>query len=128
MQTLPASQKNYFQADAAMKIVSLKNIKTEGVSHDPRIRKQVMIRNGNVPHLTSFSRAVFKPKQKITKHRHADMHEIFLIESGNGVIKINGKNRKISKETCITVEPGEEHEIRNTGSRNLVIIYFGIES
>lgn len=111
-----------------MKIVSLKDIKAEGVSHDPEIRKQVMIRNGNVPRLTSFSRAVFKPGQKITKHKHADMHEIFLIESGNGVIRIDGKDHKIRKGNCITVEPGDEHEIRNTGSKDLVITYFGIES
>jgi quercetin dioxygenase-like cupin family protein len=109
-----------------MKIVSLSEIPKEGVSHDPAVTKQVMLRNGDLPHLTNFSQATFAPGQTVTAHTHKDMAEVFLVESGEGVIIIDGQVRPLSAGVCAVVEAGETHELQNTGTRPMVVTYFGL--
>ena len=54
------------------------------------------------------------------------MPEVFLVEQGNGVIRINGQEYPVEAGMCITVEPGELHEVTNTGEEELVLTYFEI--
>jgi mannose-6-phosphate isomerase-like protein (cupin superfamily) len=86
-----------------------------------------MIPQGVIPTLAQFSQVSFQPGEVATEHKHDDMYEIFLVESGSGVIKINEQQYPLEKGTCVTVEPGELHEVTNTGSEDLVLTYFGIE-
>lgn len=109
-----------------MKIVSLQEIPAQGVSHDPEIQKQVMLRYGDLPHLTNFSQARFAPGQQVTPHTHADMSEVFLVESGEGTIWIDNVGHLLTAGTCVAVEAGELHELQNTGQTDLVLTYFGI--
>ncbi len=109
-----------------MKILSLEQLPLRGVSHNPAIRKQVMLDNGALPHLLNFARAVFPPGEVADAHRHRDMHEVFFIDSGDGEILIDEQVHAITAGTCIVVEAGELHELRNTGSRDMVVIYFAV--
>ncbi len=109
-----------------MKLTSLSTLPEEAVSHNPAIKKKVMLRLGDLPHLTNFSQACFAPGQCAATHTHQDMCEVFFIEAGEGTIRINGKFYPLQPGTCIAVEPGEEHEVINTGSTHLVLTYFGL--
>jgi quercetin dioxygenase-like cupin family protein len=109
-----------------MKLTSLASIPTEFVSHNPQISKQVMLRSGDLPHLTNFSQATLAPGQVAAGHAHSDMHEVFFVESGAGTIQINGRAYSLLPGVCIAVEPGEIHEVSNTGIHELVLTYFGI--
>jgi len=60
-------------------------------------------------------------------HAHTDMCEVFFVESGEGTIRIDANVFPLQAGTCIAVEPGEVHEIVNSGDRELVLTYFGIE-
>ncbi len=86
-----------------------------------------MIANGEIEHITYFSRAVFPPGECAPVHHHNDMTEVFFIQSGSGQIIINDKLIDLKPGDCITVTPGETHELRNTGNDQLEIIYFGIQ-
>ena len=119
--------RDHREATPTMKKVHLGKMPEEGVSHNPEIRKQVLFRKGDLPHLTSFSRSRLLPGQISRSHRHADMFEVFFVDSGVGVMRINGRHESLEAGVCIAVEPGEEHEITNTGSADLVLLYFGIE-
>lgn len=110
-----------------MKRVSLADIPEEGVSHNPEIRKQVLLVRGDLPHLTGFSRSRILPGQVARAHRHTGMFEVFFVESGEGRIKVNGLERDLSTGVCIVVEPGESHEITNNSASELVLMYFGVE-
>ena len=110
-----------------MKLVTLSTLPVESVSHDPGIKKQVMLRNGDIPHLTNFSQATFAPGQTVTPHAHADMVEVFFVETGQGLIWIDGEAHPLTPGVCVTVEIGELHELKNTGDLPLVLTYFGVK-
>ncbi|MCY0965091.1 cupin domain-containing protein [Parathalassolituus penaei] len=109
-----------------MQITSLDQIPETGVSHNTRIRKQVIVANNQIRNVTHFSRAVFPAGEVAWAHSHTDMTEVFLIEAGVGEMAINGQAFRVSAGTCISVEPGDEHELRNVGKEELVVLYFGV--
>ncbi len=55
------------------------------------------------------------------------MSEVFFVESGSGVIRIDDQEYPLQPGTCIAVEPGEVHEITNNSSIDLVLTYFGLQ-
>ena len=110
-----------------MKKVSLTQLPEIGVSHNPEIKKKVMLNSNDVPHITNFSQARFAKGQAADAHSHDKMYEVFLFESGKGIIHVNNEEYLIEQGVCVMVEPGEIHEIINTGSRELVVTYFGIK-
>jgi mannose-6-phosphate isomerase-like protein (cupin superfamily) len=109
-----------------MKITHLSQLPLLKVSHNPKISKKMMIEKGEIPHITNFSQATFPPGEVANEHFHSDMYEVFFIESGEGIISIDGQEYPIKKGTCITVSPHEKHELRNTGKEDLKVNYFGI--
>ena len=110
-----------------MKINHLAKLPSQQVSHNPEISKKVMLSLGDLPHLTNFSQAVFAPGQIASKHCHQDMSEVFFVQSGEGKICIDTKSFSLSPGVCVAVEAGEDHEITNTGTEDLVLTYFGIK-
>lgn len=109
-----------------MKLTQLNDLPLETVSHNPAIQKKVMLRWGEIPHLTNFSQACFAPGHISPAHAHMDMCEVFFVEAGHGTIRIDGKAYPIESGSCIVVEPFEEHEIINNGSTELILTYFGL--
>ncbi|MEO1592826.1 MAG: cupin domain-containing protein, partial [Cyanobacteria bacterium J06632_22] len=74
-----------------------------------------------------FAQASFAPGQVAAAHAHSDMHEVFLVQSGQGTMHINGQAHPLTPGICIAVAPGETHEVQNTGPEPLVLTYFGIQ-
>lgn len=111
-----------------MKIVAIDNTSEQAVSHNPKIKKHVLISNGEIKHITNFSEAFFPPGEIAYAHNHIDMTEVFFIKSGSGILIVDDKNILLTENMCITIEPGESHEIQNTGSKELIIMCLGIQS
>jgi quercetin dioxygenase-like cupin family protein len=111
----------------AMKFITLAQTPIEAVSHNPEIQKQVMLRSGDLPHLTNFSQSRFAPGQSACAHAHADMCEVFFVEAGTGTIRINDQPYPLASGTCVAVAAGELHEVINDGNTDLVLTYFGVK-
>lgn len=109
-----------------MKITSLTQSPEMAVSHNPEIKKHVLISNGEIGGITNFSRAVFPAGHIAPIHSHQDMAEVFYIESGCGEIEIDGQVIDLPAGSCITIEPGESHELRNRGRKDMAVLYFGV--
>lgn len=109
-----------------MKQAALTELPIESVSHNRAIQKQVMLRAGDLPHLTNFSQARFAPGQVAAAHQHSNMYEVFFVEAGQGTIAIDGIPHPLLPGVCVAVEPGETHEVSNTGDAELVLTYFGL--
>ena len=111
-----------------MKRASLDAVPVERVFHNPEIAKQVLLRRGDVPHLTQFAQARLAAGQIAAGHAHADMWEIFFATEGEGAIEIDGVVHALPAGSCIAIAPGETHELRNPGDGELVVLYFGIKA
>jgi len=98
----------------------------EGVSHDLSLRKRVLLRGGEVPHLAQLARTRLFPGQETSPHAHADLHEVFLVESGAGELVVDGVAHPLAPGDCAVVEPGEVHVLRCTGAEPLALVYFGV--
>lgn len=105
---------------------SLNELPEQPVSHNPQIKKKVMLKLGDLPHLTNFSQARFAPGQSAPAHAHQDMSEVFFVETGVGTIYVDGKAYALVPGNCVAVEPGEVHEVVNTGTSELILTYFGL--
>lgn len=110
-----------------MKIISLADVEEEAVTHNADIKKRVMLRRGQLPHLTNFSQARIASGQSVSAHRHTGMHEVFFVAAGEGRIRVDDEEYRLSVGSCVAVESGEAHEITGTGATELVLLYFGIE-
>lgn len=110
-----------------MKIINLQNLPLQSVSHNREIKKKVLLSMGDLPHLTNFSQAFFAPGQVATAHAHQDMCEVFLVTAGEGKMQVGDRELTLTPGVCVVVEIGEIHEIINTGSQELSLIYFGIQ-
>ncbi|MCW9025531.1 MAG: cupin domain-containing protein [Gammaproteobacteria bacterium] len=109
-----------------MKLVSINKLETQSVSHNSSIKKKVILEKGELGNITNFSRAVFPVGEVATRHKHDDMGEVFWVQAGNGKMRINEKEFELSTDMCVVVEPGEYHEIQNTGNEELKLVYFGV--
>lgn len=109
-----------------MKVTSVRECPELGVSHNPLIKKHLLIAGGEIAGITNFSRAVFPPGEVAPGHSHSDMTEVFYIESGSAEIVVDGALIAMPAGSCITIEPGERHELRNTGGSDMTVIYFGV--
>jgi mannose-6-phosphate isomerase-like protein (cupin superfamily) len=110
-----------------MKITSLASLPEGQVSHNPEIKKKVMLGPGDLPHVTNFSQARFAPGQVASAHAHRDMYEVFFVESGTGLMRVDGVEHRLEPGICVAVDPGEIHEIVNAGLVDLVLTYFGVQ-
>lgn len=96
------------------------------VSHNPAIRKQVLIANGEVPHLTQCARSIFRVGEVAPAHLHEDMWEVFLVTAGTLTIVVAGEKHCLRAGSTITLAPHEVHELSNEGPDELHLTYFGI--
>ena len=96
------------------------------VSHNPAIKKQVFLPGNEVPNITQFARSVFQPGQVAPGHAHEDMWEVFLVTQGVLTIIVDGNIHHLEAGSSITLAPNEHHELRNEGSSELHLTYFGI--
>lgn len=109
-----------------MKLIRINELPETGVSHNPRIRRRRIIADGTLGPITNFSRAVFPPGEQAGSHLHNDMAEVFSADSGRGEIRINDVAYVFAAGMVVVVEPGDVHEIVNTGPEPLVVTYFGV--
>ncbi len=56
------------------------------------------------------------------------MAEVFLVMSGAGTITIDGRAYALPTGACVAIEPGEVHELANTGVEPMVVVYFGVRT
>lgn len=111
-----------------MKLLKLSKIKPEATSHGSieNLRKKVIIRKGEIPHLAQFAQGYFEPGSIAPKHKHIDMYEIFLVEKGEIKFIVNSKTCLLKEGDAITIEPGDYHEVKNNSESTVIMTYFSI--
>lgn len=59
------------------------------------------------------------PGEDIGEEVHEDTDQFFRVESGAGVVSIDGRDTPIEADTAIVVPAGARHNIKNTGQQAL---------
>jgi len=106
--------------------IDLNSLNSEPLSHDSSSTKRVLIRNGTIPHLTQLAQARIPPGTCLTPHAHSDMHEVFIVLSGSGEVLSEAQVLSLRPGVCIHIQPTESHTLSNTGTDDLVLLYFGL--
>ncbi|KAF9977889.1 hypothetical protein BGZ73_004485 [Actinomortierella ambigua] len=109
-----------------MKITTVESLPVQYVSHDTNVEKRVFLKKGEVPHLSQFATCTFKPGEQATVHHHDDMTETFHFIAGTAEVEVDGKIHIATPGTTVTVFPKESHEIRNNGTEDVIMVYFGV--
>lgn len=60
-----------------------------------------------------------KPGEEIGAEVHPDNDQFFRVDSGSGVVTIDGKDSKISDGFAVVVPAGARHNIKNDGTEPL---------
>ena len=61
----------------------------------------------------------FLPGETLGKHLHRELEETFYFHAGSGVITVDDLEYDISPGGAFRIEPGETHDIANTGEAPL---------
>ena len=61
----------------------------------------------------------FLPGETLGKHHHEEVEETFFFTSGCGVISVDNLEYDIAPGDAFRLDPGETHDIVNTGSEPL---------
>ena len=114
-----------------MKLVDATCLAEEGVSHDPDIKKKVVLRAADMQNtgFTQMATARIPPGGKITPHSHHDMIEVFYVLKGTGRFVVNDGVVNVAAGSTIKIDPKEIHSISNESSdADLEVLYFGVVS
>lgn len=109
-----------------MKLVHLDKIPEVGVSHNPNIKKKVILDKGYIPQLMTFGQTTIKPGQSVGQHKHDTMFEVFYIQSGKADFIVDGIKIVVKKGDVISLEPKELHSQSNPYKKPVTWFYFGI--
>jgi quercetin dioxygenase-like cupin family protein len=106
-----------------MKFLPLDEAPFQPVSHDPKLKKKVLISPGTLPHIAAISHIELNSGDTAVSHRHDDAYEVFFGIEGRVEFVVEETHVGLVEGSCLVVEPGETHSIRDAakGSR---MVYF----
>lgn len=105
-----------------MKIYSLGSAPYKPVTHDPQLKKRVIVPDGFscVRHLSHIT---LEPGSTASSHAHEDVYEVFYCLGGEAVFRVSGKEALLTGGSCLIVEPKEVHEISSV-RKTTELLYF----
>ncbi|MGD2081309.1 MAG: cupin domain-containing protein [Nitrospirota bacterium] len=93
------------------------------VSHDPQLKKRVLVGKGAIPHIRAISFIEMNPGDTAESHSHAGGHEVFFGLGGRIDFVVEGRDVPLAEGACLVVEPGEVHSIKGA-ARGSRMLYF----
>lgn len=75
----------------------------------------------NTPEEPELSVAICRVPAGITTQLHSlSILEWYIIESGTGLMEVDGANMPMKQGDCVRIEPGQSQRITNTGDVDLI--------
>lgn len=94
---------------------------------DPEVGIAIAKLTGDVEFAMYVTR--ISPGKKVGAHAHSHGHEIYQILEGTGTISMSPENgavktdRFVSKGDFFTIPPGTFHQLKNTGTQDLILVF-----
>jgi mannose-6-phosphate isomerase-like protein (cupin superfamily) len=92
-----------------MRLSKLERLPFEPVSHDPELKKKVLVKG--VSCVEKLSHIVLVPGSRVSPHSHKKGYEVMCFVRGEALFKVKGTEVRLKKGDCLVVEPEEAHEI-----------------
>jgi len=70
----------------------------------------------------SVAEIVVGAGQQTSAHHHAHIEEVYHILRGNGTMYLPGQAEPVGPGDTVIILPGTTHELRNTGSEDMLMI------
>lgn len=93
-----------------MRLHTLEKAEEKPVSHNPELKKKVLVPEGVGP-VKHISHIALKQGATASAHTHQDTTEVFYCLKGAITFSVNGSPVLLLPGSCLIVEPGEEHAI-----------------
>lgn len=93
-----------------MKLHTLDKAEEKPVSHDPGLKKRVLVPEG-VGCIIHISHIVLRPGSTASLHSHQDTSEVFYCVRGSITFQVDAAQVVLSAGSCLIVDPKEEHAI-----------------
>jgi quercetin dioxygenase-like cupin family protein len=93
-----------------MRHIKLCDISPEPVSHDPELKKQVLLRQLGL--LQGLSRALLGEGSEASEHAHPGAYEVLYLIRGRVEFTVEGRTLMLGPQELLVLEPGERHSLR----------------
>ena len=92
------------------------------VTKDTSIIREILSpRNSRIAR-QSLAEATVRPGEATEEHVHPGTEEIYYLLQGRGRMRLGGEEREVGPGDGIAIPPGSRHQIRNTGTEDLVFL------
>jgi mannose-6-phosphate isomerase-like protein (cupin superfamily) len=85
------------------------------------IRELLAPRNSGIAR-QSLAEATLPPGAETEAHFHPNTEEIYYLLQGQALMAIEGERQAVGPGEAIAIPPGSRHQIRNTGTENLIFL------
>jgi mannose-6-phosphate isomerase-like protein (cupin superfamily) len=90
--------------------------------------KRVLLRHEDVHSPLMFLNEVYvAPGERVERHQHEDMEEIFYFLDGEGIMQLEDEAQSITSGDCVIVPAHIPHIVENTGKQKMRFICFGVK-
>lgn len=104
-----------------MEIVNRNAVEAFTTKDTSTIREILAPRNSHVQQ-QSLAEATLPPGASTQAHFHPETEELYYIVQGRGIIAVEGETSEVGVGDGIPILPGQRHQIRNSGSADLVFL------
>jgi len=92
------------------------------VTKDTSVIREILAPRNSVIARQSLAEATLPPGATTQAHYHPKTEEIYYLLSGQGVMRLGQEERAVGPGDGIAIPPGSPHQIRNTGTTDLVFL------
>ncbi len=107
--------------------VHLDEIEPVAVSHDPHLKKRVLLKDADTrSNLKMLNHARLAPQEGFRAHSHPTMEEVFYFLEGEGQFTLGETSFAVGAGDCVLVQAATPHACTNTGEGSLAFLSFGV--
>lgn len=106
-----------------MKHYTLNESPRRPVSHDPSLKKSLIVDDGVLPGIRGMSHIVLPGGASVEAHSHTDGYEVFYCLAGRALATVGEEEVKLEAGHCLIVEPGESHGFDITEETTLLYFF-----
>jgi mannose-6-phosphate isomerase-like protein (cupin superfamily) len=91
--------------------------------------KRVLLRHEEVHSPLMFLNEVYvAPGERVERHQHEDMEEIFYFLEGEGTMQMGEEIQSIKSGDCVVVPMRTPHVVENNGTQKMRFVCFGVKA